>query len=104
MTNNKQQTAVDYIFSQLPAEYGTTRSAFDVYQQAKEMEKEQRAVQIQKFIDKVNEKIDRELGWCGGPRNKSFEMENWRKAYANVRKWMQNLNKEFQQTYGGGEQ
>ena len=40
MTNNKQQTAVDYIFSQLPAEYGTTRSAFDVYQQAKEMEKE----------------------------------------------------------------
>jgi dihydrofolate reductase len=41
MTNNKQQTAVDYIFSQLPAEYGTTRSAFDVYQQAKEMEKEQ---------------------------------------------------------------
>jgi hypothetical protein len=31
-------------------------------------------------------------------------MENWRKAYANVRKWMQNLNKEFQQTYGGGEQ
>jgi hypothetical protein len=41
MTNNKQQTAVDYIFSQLPAEYGTTRGAFDVYQQAKEMEKEQ---------------------------------------------------------------
>jgi hypothetical protein len=38
---NKQQTAVDYIFSQLPAEYGTTRSAFDVYQQAKEIEKEQ---------------------------------------------------------------
>jgi hypothetical protein len=41
MEKNKQQTAVDYIFSQLPAEYGTTRSAFDVYQQAKEMEKEQ---------------------------------------------------------------
>ena len=40
MSNNKQQTAVDYIFSQLPAEYGTTRSAFDVYQQAKEMDKE----------------------------------------------------------------
>jgi hypothetical protein len=40
MTNNKQQTAVDYIFSQLPDEYGTTRSAFDVYQQAKEMDKE----------------------------------------------------------------
>jgi hypothetical protein len=37
----RQQTAVDYIFSQLPAEYGTTRGAFDVYQQAKEMEKEQ---------------------------------------------------------------
>jgi hypothetical protein len=41
MKNEKKQTAVDYIFSQLPAEYGTTRSAFDVYQQAKEMEKQQ---------------------------------------------------------------
>ena len=41
MTNETKQTAVDYIFSQLPDEYKTTRSGFDVYQQAKEMEKQQ---------------------------------------------------------------
>ena len=100
MTNNKQQTAVEWLQS-IELERDLTLAD---WKQAKEMEKEQRAVEIQKFIDKVNEKIDRELGWCGGPRNKSSEMENWRKAYANVRKWMQNLNKEFQQTYGGGKQ
>ena len=115
MTNNKQQTAVEWFHQKTWAlkiqlekgeisigEYANTYAT--LYEQSKEMEKEQMAVEIQKFVYKVNEKIDRELGWCGGPRNKSFEMENWRKAYANVRKWMQNLNKEFQQTYGGGEQ
>jgi predicted RecB family endonuclease len=115
MTNNKQQTAVEWYAGRQydleglrdvgaisPIEY--YEQLTQALQQAKEMEKEQMAVEIQKFVYKVNEKIDRELGWCGGPRNKSFEMENWRKAYANVRKWMQNLNKEFQQTYGGGEQ
>ena len=40
MENNKQ-TAVDFIFSQLPDEYTTTRQGFEVYKQAKEMEKEQ---------------------------------------------------------------
>jgi len=118
MNDNKQQTAVEWFIEEL--EYKgdlretpsirniqlniDTSDYMELKQQAKEMEKEQRSVEIQKFIDKVNEKIDRELGWCGGPRNKSFEMENWRKAYANVRKWMQNLNKEFQQTYGGDNQ
>jgi predicted RecB family endonuclease len=119
MSNNKQQTAVELFIEELEEkgkayeenEGGRTINIsidisdyMELKVQAKEMEKEQRAVEIQKFIDKVNEKIDRELGWCGGPRNKSSEMENWRKAYANVRKWMQNLNKEFQQTYGGGKQ
>ena len=36
-----KQTAVDFIFSQLPDEYKTTRQGFEVYTQAKEMEKEQ---------------------------------------------------------------
>jgi hypothetical protein len=36
-----KQTAVDFIFSQLPDEYTTTRQGFEVYKQAKEMEKEQ---------------------------------------------------------------
>ena len=37
----EKQTAVDYIFSQLPDEYRTTRSGFDVYRQAKVIEKDQ---------------------------------------------------------------
>jgi hypothetical protein len=36
-----KMTAVDFIFSQLPDEYTTTRQGFEVYKQAKEMEKEQ---------------------------------------------------------------
>jgi hypothetical protein len=38
---SNKQTAVDFIFSQLPDEYTTTRQGFEVYKQAKEMEKEQ---------------------------------------------------------------
>lgn len=38
--SNEQQTAVDYIFSQLPDEYTTTPHGFDVYIIAKAMEKE----------------------------------------------------------------
>ena len=41
MSNNKQSSVVDWIFSQLPDEYTTTRSGFDVYQQAKAMHKEE---------------------------------------------------------------
>jgi hypothetical protein len=37
-----KQTAVDFIFSQLPDEYTTTRQGFEVYTQAKAMDKEQR--------------------------------------------------------------
>jgi hypothetical protein len=47
-----KQTAVDFIFSQLPDEYTTTRQGFEVYKQAKQMEKEQikDAVQSCNFI------------------------------------------------------
>jgi hypothetical protein len=38
---SNKQTAVDFIFSQLPDEYTTTRQGFEVYKQAKEIEKEQ---------------------------------------------------------------
>jgi|APGre2960657373_1045057.scaffolds.fasta_scaffold01650_12 hypothetical protein len=41
MTNNKQSSVVDWIFNQLPYEYKTTRSGFDVYQQAKVMHKDE---------------------------------------------------------------
>ena len=36
-----QQTAVDWLFEQIPAEWSSSKSAFDAYQQAKQMEKEQ---------------------------------------------------------------
>jgi hypothetical protein len=35
---SNKQTAVDFIFSQLPDEYTTTRQGFEVYKQAKQME------------------------------------------------------------------
>jgi hypothetical protein len=41
MEQNKQQTAVDWLFEQIPAEWSSSKSAFDAYQQAKQMEKEQ---------------------------------------------------------------
>jgi hypothetical protein len=36
-----QQTAVDWLFEQIPVEWTSTKYAFDAYKQAKEMEKEQ---------------------------------------------------------------
>ena len=38
---SKQQTAVDWLFEQIPAEWSTSKSAFDAYQQAKQMGEEQ---------------------------------------------------------------
>jgi hypothetical protein len=36
-----QQTAVDWLFEQIPVEWTSTKYAYDALQQAKEMEKEQ---------------------------------------------------------------
>ena len=36
-----EQTAVDWLFEQIPVEWTSTKYGFDAYQQAKEMEKEQ---------------------------------------------------------------
>jgi hypothetical protein len=41
VTMENKQTAVDFIFSQLPDEYTTTRQGFEVYKQAKQMENDQ---------------------------------------------------------------
>ena len=38
---SKKQTAVEWLFDQIPLDYKLTRSAFDAFQQAKAMEKEQ---------------------------------------------------------------
>ena len=54
-------------------------------------------MEIKEFIDKVNEKIDSQLAWCGVDRNQSSEMKNWRKAYSDVKIWMKELSKEINQ-------
>jgi len=36
-----QQTAVEWLFSQIPFEWSSSRAAFEAYQQAKEMDKQQ---------------------------------------------------------------
>jgi hypothetical protein len=36
-----QKTAVEWLFEQIPAEWSSSKSAFDAYQQAKQMEKQQ---------------------------------------------------------------
>jgi hypothetical protein len=41
MESSKQQTAVDWLFEQIPAEWSSSKSAFDAYQQAKQMMEEQ---------------------------------------------------------------
>jgi hypothetical protein len=46
-----KQTAVDFIFSQLPDEYTTTRQGFEVYKQAKEMEKQQMIDFADNYVD-----------------------------------------------------
>ena len=37
----KNITAVEWLFEQIPAEWSSSKSAFDAYQQAKQMEEEQ---------------------------------------------------------------
>jgi hypothetical protein len=41
MEHNKNMTAVDWLFEQIPVEWTSTRYAFEAYQQAKQMEEEQ---------------------------------------------------------------
>jgi hypothetical protein len=36
-----EQTAVDWLFDQIPVEWSSSKSAFDAYQQAKQMEEKQ---------------------------------------------------------------
>jgi hypothetical protein len=41
MSNNKQQTAVEWLFGQIPSACKSSKGAHDALEQAKEMEKEQ---------------------------------------------------------------
>jgi disulfide oxidoreductase YuzD len=57
MTNNKQQTAVEWLIEQLHRKYGGTDffwTNMDEIEQAKEMEKERMIEFAKQFIDVVN--------------------------------------------------
>jgi hypothetical protein len=48
-----QQTAVDWLFEQIPAEWSSSKSAFDAYQQAKQMEEEQKIEFAKQCLNKA---------------------------------------------------
>ena len=45
---SKQQTAVEWLFEQIPPEWSSSKSAFDAFQQAKQMERDQK---LNSFIE-----------------------------------------------------
>jgi hypothetical protein len=49
----KQQPAVEWLFEQIPAEWSSSKSAFDAYQQAKQMEKERMTNFANEYADAV---------------------------------------------------
>ena len=54
MTNNKQQTAVEWLFGQIPGACKSSKGAHDALEQAKEMAKEQHAATWDTAMDKLN--------------------------------------------------
>jgi hypothetical protein len=54
MTNNKQQTAVEWLFGQIPGACKSSKGAHDALEQAKEMEKQQHATTWDKSMDNLD--------------------------------------------------
>ena len=50
--NMGQKTAVDWLFEQIPIEWSSSKSAFDAYQQAKQIEKERIINAYNSYYDK----------------------------------------------------
>jgi len=80
MTNNKQQTAVEWLFGQIPGACKSSKGAHDALEQAKEMEKQQHATTWDKAMDNLDAR--------GGNM---------------VRAWV-DFDDYYNETYGGGEQ
>lgn len=55
MSDTKQTTAVEWLFSQLPDELRLSRNGFDMLKQAKEMERTQMAQLVQELKDYTHE-------------------------------------------------
>jgi hypothetical protein len=80
MTNNKQQTAVEWLFGQIPGACKSSKGAHDALEQAKEMEKGQHATTWDTAMDNLDAR--------GG---------NIVRAYVDFDDY-------YNETYGGGEQ
>jgi len=78
MTNNKQQTAVEWLFGQIPGACKSSKGAHDALEQAKEMEKQQHATTWDKAMDNLDAR--------GGNM---------------VRAWV-DFDDYYNETYGGG--
>jgi hypothetical protein len=93
MTNNKQQTAVEWFWNQLPeilpftVDTETAVKLQKAYQQSKEMEKEQHLETHQEGMKYVQYIRDITNG----------KSEYWKKEVLNFTNY-------YEQTYGGGEQ
>ena len=64
-----QQTAVEWLFSQIPFEWSSSKAAFEALQQAKEMEKEQ-------IIDAFNQGENHSVDYFN-PENTIKESEQY---------------------------
>jgi len=78
MTNNKQQTAVEWLFGQIPGACKSSKGAHDALEQAKAMEKQQHSTTWDKSMDNLDAR--------GGNM---------------VRAWV-DFDDYYNETYGGG--
>jgi hypothetical protein len=81
MSNNKQ-TAVDFIFSQLPDEYTATRQGFEVYTQAKAIDKEQRIQDMSKMQIISDVDFDGDVTFMFNP--KKYYAETYGKTFIDL--------------------
>jgi hypothetical protein len=71
MTNNKQQTAVEWLFGQIPGACKSSKGAHDALEQAKEMEKERLT---DAYHDGKNNGMDISHPWS---KTKEISAEEW---------------------------
>jgi len=61
---SKQQTAVEWLYDQIPSIWTTKKSSFDTFKQALQMEEEQK-------------KIDYEMGYINGSLGKNIDGQDY---------------------------
>jgi hypothetical protein len=59
----KEQTAVEWLFEQIPFEWSSSKGAFEAFKQAKEMEQEQMKEMYLKGIENYDPTFKRKSQW-----------------------------------------